>query len=1626
MAMEPGGIADKLGNEYERDWVVLQLLKILQNEVGSVTWEARGPDGDGIDIRVILSSGTDLRISCKRENASEGRWPLTALNARGVLKAAKAHITANPNNQFVFVSREHCVELRDLTERAKSYDHNSELYYSNLPANLRRSFLQLGKYWGFDPENVTEDRVNIFNMIQKCKLIAFDVDMMRQHVHAVARATVNADATITRTILADHAVARIGCQINRSELEELLKSKQLSLHPNVTPDQAIKAIQSLQETFNESITPYLINDQLIHRDEAKKLIDLALSNQSDRPKLVIVHGGAGNGKSGVLIELARGLRERNIPYLPIRLDRKVPIHSADKFGREVCGLPASPAHTLELLHYNGRIVLILDQLDALRWTASHTDEALDVATAVIHEAVNQFCTADITVVIVCRTFDYEDDPRISHLKNIVKSTDIPIGNLAPDVVQRIVDNKIWNQLTPAQQLLLQQPQALYLWTKLRASRGCAPVFRTHTDLMFAFWQYIYDKLPLDISTDGLSDVLHQLVNQMDRTGRLTAPLSLIHPSSKHIVQFLQSQSILRIDDCNQCIFTHQSYFDYQVASELNRKILAGDHTLCDWLKGSEQSLFRRDQLRQVLAMQRDDDPVAYIRAIEGILNDEHIRFHFKHMAIRFMAQADPPNHDEVKLVTDLLPDAFWREHLYGLLLWNKPAWFCALDDAGLWRQWIQSGEEDLINMALRIIGYSSRFASERAYSLLSPLITQQDPWPERVSAALTWGEIDNDSRDLFRLRLRMMRMGYHTERHIWWERLAKKYPKRSMAMFAALLRSIIQSGSQLKRDSKLPIDSGEHNSAGENSTKPQPNTIKGFPVFGWGLIVRCAKQLIAWLRNLIPFCRHLKGNSKRHIETRAFEDIGAKDLKSLQKAARRCPTFVWATIANYTTHLERLNRWAKMHRDWTDYNSPIAVFVRQSDDGLKICEKLLVTAGRSLAQQQSLQFKTLIHHFVVQKNIRYVERSLMRSLAGLPDNEADYAIKWLISDHRRFRIGPQYGAQPEEMPARKIITKFVNKCSAQVVTDLEAAIMSYRVPTRIRKIMIKHDHENRMKGYLYPDYYHRSRYILLSAIPRKYLSLTAQGQLGVWTRHYGQLPFEARFRSYGGFVGSTIPTDRLEYITDRQWLAIITGKWPNGAHLSKVMGPGHLGEASHEHFARDIGAITRRQPQRFAKLAMKIPLNAPIEYLYNIIQSLEQKEPPEILTKSKEQNPDNPKRLARLQKELSEWKASPKEEIETIFQRFTDPIDKDVAQAICWVITKRDDIIWSTETVTLVTKLATLHVDPQSGSSCKEEDSDVSLSGMNCVRGSAAHTIMHLLFSQPTLFTDLLPAICHLADDSHVAVRSAAIAVCYPILNIDKDKAVELFIKACSIDDERIFLSYYINDFLRHSFRKYPAQLIPIVERMARSCNEKVAEQGSAWITAAWLYEGWCEESFNRCRSGSLNQQIGVAETLGQATLKNETKGRGLPLLPEYFSSGNKDIRAKMRELFSQDSTWENPNAKDLITSLIKTQTFLDDPTHVIRNLNSLKTPLIPWADTVFAVADQFAGPLAKDAQDIRQGFSFDVPELFKLILRLYQQAQDTRNIEIQAACLDRWDALLLSGVGNYRDMESLLDSTER
>lgn len=234
----------------------------------------------------------------------------------------------------------------------------------------------------------------------------------------------------------------LGKPIYADELWAYLKEQEMFPRKLAYDQRIMPCIERLQEEFKASIQPGLVAGTLIPREETSECLQL-LQNEKG---LIILHGSAGLGKSGVLFALVNKLHESGIPYLPLRLDRRTPEKNAAQYGNDV-GLPDSPVNCLIALAGGRPCVLILDQLDAIRWTSVHSVNSLDVC----HEIINQVLAfrregKKISVIVACRTFDLKHDPEIKQWiesKSIYEKWEqIEVCPLAPTAVQQIVGDNL--------------------------------------------------------------------------------------------------------------------------------------------------------------------------------------------------------------------------------------------------------------------------------------------------------------------------------------------------------------------------------------------------------------------------------------------------------------------------------------------------------------------------------------------------------------------------------------------------------------------------------------------------------------------------------------------------------------------------------------------------------------------------------------------------------------------------------------------------------------------------------------------------------------------------------------------------------------------------------------------------------------------------------------------------------------------------------------------------------------------------------------------------------------------------------------------------------------------------------
>ena len=1545
MAFEPGGMSEKLGNRYEGRWVAKQLLRLLNEEIASVTVELIGPDERGVDLLVVGKDGVRQLQQCKARCGSRGSWSIAALKSMGIMDHVRKHLARDPRQEFVLVTAVPFKTFPDLCSSARNSPDNAKDFFQypiqEVGEERRKTFRKFCDGLGLDPDR-DKDLETAYDYLKRVEIhIEPDDRSARSELVTRAGLLLTGEPETALSVLLTYAENdKYRQPIYADELRRYLAEhhkiypKQLAHDRRIAP-----AVERLQQEFSDSISPGLIAGRLIPRKETFRIIE-NIENGRD----VVVHGAAGNGKSGVLFELADHLQKQQIPYLPVRLDRRIPKNTARQFG-EAMGLPESPAHCLAGLSAGRRCVLILDQLDAVRWTAGHSSSAMDVCKELFRQVRSLRRTGkNIVAVFACRTFDLENDPEIKKLFADGKKQGIArilVKEFSDDQLKKIIGPDI-NALTNAQQRILSCPQNLAIWLELR-KKGAIPGFRSATELMRRFWENRRRLLKeqAGISADQMDAFLAPLLDYMEGKGEISAPATLV-PKDPTVQDAFVSFGILQ-QGGGRISFCHQRYLDHLIAERLLQKIYQGTGSVIEWLGPREnQSLFRREQLRQVLAMLSEESPADFFNTARGLLESTAVRFHLKHLVLELIGQLDEIADDIGKYFLRLLDEPHWQDHVQETVILGHHPWVSYLLNAMVIPKWLESEDEQKVNRALWLLRSVAERIPDKVTETLEPLVGKDGDWPGRVLSTICWNEVD-DSKRMFELRLQLARLGYVKD-FVDWKTLCARFPLRAIRLIEAVL-------------STWNIDDEDASARREG-------------------------RLERWYY---------------------------QDLEALNSAVKQHPDETWDLLMG---HIERLTSIRAGYYDprlekWRDNH-----FHRPETDIARGVIELVILAGQALAAEQP--DKLLARTCSLAKSISPVVQEIIIAIyAYLPAGHADPGIVWLLDDPARFRLGSGY-TEPEWMPAVRLITALSPHCSEKLFRQLEEAVIHYHAPEE------KEDAEYYLKGWrdgYFGHYWGKTQYFLLPALDANRIRPATSALIRVVKRKF-KLYAKNRFlrvgTSSGGWVGSKLDPN-LEKISDRAWLKIISSEKVAEADNHKwiQVDSDHVLATSIRQFASSLARIAKRYPERFGRLALRFPDNVHPRYVSAILDGFGKKQPGEEVPEA----------------EKAFWYPAPIHTVEAVLEKFKAGDDRETAMAFCRLVAERADENWSSRTIARLVHYACSHPDLEPGKlnlHCDKNSDEATVeilfqNSINCVRGVAAGAIGKLLWEGKDRLEQVRPGIEALIQDPHPAVRMAAIEAIEPVLNIDKDLAVSWFCEACK-DDLRVAASPRALSFFNYTVPSHIDQVYPIIQQMVFSPSDDVAVQGVRQVTARWLFHGFFENEFAKCRQGTTPQRKGVASVAAQLLHDRKYSRQCQDLLLQFMNDPEKEVRDEFRSLFRNKDFITDVEYAAFVKEYIRSQAFADDPDHFVWSLKDLAGSLIPVADAIFSVCEEFSTTLQEKNRDIGSRYPHMTSEMSSILLRLYEQAQGERNRQIAERCLDIWDLFFENRVGRTMKLTKAIE----
>ena len=1511
-----GGATDKFGNRYEGLWTVRHLLEILDERADAIRLEPPENEVDGAEFW-FAKNGIREYHQVKRQIGAEGRWQLATLKEKKVLSNFWKILQADPNSICVFISGHAAYQLEELADRARrSFDFSEFISYFLTSKDLQSCFDSLCKYWNSNSseEEKERERERAFLALRRTYTRTVDEQFLRTTVESIAFSLIDGNPATVIDVLAEYALQMVHHTLNAHEIwhhleiEHNLKRRQWHNDPHI-----LAALQSANDSYLSSLQSLTIADKVIPHEGVNTVLQKIDANAS-----VMVIGEAGVGKSGVMLQVVQSLQTSSTPFIAFRVDTLSPTPNPQGVGEEL-GFSASPTNVLAAVAQGRKCVLLIDQLDAVSQTSGHNPNFFNCIEQIIKQASVH---KEMRLVIACRKFDLDNDRRFKQLigeKGI--ATPVAISRLSHQTIKDFLEELALETatLTNKQLDLLSIPLHLSL---LVAVIECTPTksftFQTAKDLFDQFWKEKQNKLKArngnPIQWTKVVDALCDYISDHQEDG-LSAPERVVDDCYDD-AQLMASEHVL-VWSNRQISFFHQAFFDYTFA----RRFASIGKNLITFLLEREQHLSQRTQVRQILLYERDSERNLYLKDLQEVLASPNIRFHLKQLILSLLASLDAPMLEEWYIVAPLIESVEFSHHVWGILR-SSVKWFKLADSIGIIAKWLQSEDEAWVSSTLILMSIWQKELPDRIAELAEPYLNRSDIWNQRLTNLMRFADLSTGRR-FFDLFLHLVYTGVY-----------------------------------------------------ENPT-PVGTVERDF----WSLLYRLPDQYPEWACEAVRHYLDQRVNSyfaslNSEFRTSQFVDINLRELfpdsqwdrEVLTKSAGKAPDAFVKSFLPFMLRVMDLTVIKQGEQPWEDsiWRS------RLYGLGYKVSHHLLENMEKALsllAKDEPNRFRE-IANLLSNSEFETVQYLLIRAYTANGQEYANEATSYLCANTKRLHTGYSAGngnvnAAPY-WATRLLIQAITPHCSADYLTHLEDILLNYFVPcvSDVRHLWYRK----------YPQF------VLLDAIAPDRISHKASQRLWELRRKYERMNFgitrsakNAEIEPPRAITANLVPPPirqkAAEIMTDEQWLKAIE-KYDysdGGTRFSKtgelIGGAGSLSQLLENEVKKD--------PERFVRLADRIPDGASSAYFNGILRGLAESE---------------------LEVDVHS--------LSRVIHRCHNLPNKPHGRSISWLVEKRSNLSWSNSILNILTHYAVNDPDPQQELWKTEAqgggyyyESDIHSAGINSTRGNALGAIAKLIFADSDHAAFFQDSLQKIVTDSSLAVRSCAAEILIAVINYDRSFAVRLFQQLCDTD-ELLLGTYPVERFLYYALQSHFQELKPILDRAITSTVLSVAKVGAtqACVISLVIEDG--QALANRCLLGTVVQRKAAAEVFGANFRLAEFRGFCEQSLMQLFNDKEREVREKASHCFFHIQNEQIEEYASLIESFVESLAFPEDYSELIQALEKSTTKLPE--KTTLRLCERFIDIVLTDRV-------LDVQTITKLILQSYSQ---TRNQNLQSICLDLIDRL--------------------
>lgn len=708
-----GGIADKLGNGYEAKWVLKQALFVLQGRVDEIRTEPVGEDAGGFEFR--LTTGIHSEWHQCKSRTSKGSWTINALEQEGVLSAF-ARKLADPATSCVFVSSDPIKSLDGIVGKAKLFSNETE-FRAGLSKDDERDIQLLRAIWKVDP--ATE-----YEWLRRCSFETVSDHTLEKDLLSFCSLLFTGDPGTCldrlKGLFENSLTLTLSTNILRQEVVKLGMGWRAQLDPTIET-----ALDDATQQYLDTLRPPIAGVRIV-TEGTTETIEATLHG---RAKFIVVTGQAGCGKSSTIAAIINTAKIENIPVLGFRIDRFLGANSIGDLGEALLTRKEDPVGVLGNRYPRRKTLLVIDQVDAISEASGRSPRARDLLFGLMRSA--KFYP-EMKVVLACRTYDLENDGRLTQLikEDLAQAIHIAPLDWEAAVMPALANLHLHERkYSERERHLLSLPLNLNLLCEI-AESGSNFTGEISASRLF---DALLSVRARELREAGLiwtpSAALGAVAKNMSDSQELTATVATLdaYPGA---IDALSSAGLI------SCVgtkvqFAHESFFDHVFSSHF----LTLNISVAEFLRSSEQGLFRRTQVRQILFRLRDQGVNRrYLQYLAEMMNAQDVRYLVKDAVGMWLATVEAPDRKELDIV---LP---WFEQEHPLrnvaqVVFNGPPWLGILISTKQISRWLIDTSNDRKKFAFWLL---RRGASTESGLVAAELRNWLGNAPEHTRELIHW------------------------------------------------------------------------------------------------------------------------------------------------------------------------------------------------------------------------------------------------------------------------------------------------------------------------------------------------------------------------------------------------------------------------------------------------------------------------------------------------------------------------------------------------------------------------------------------------------------------------------------------------------------------------------------------------------------------------------------------------------------------------------------------------------------------------------------------------------------------------------------------------------------------------